>query len=215
MSSLSERMLDENRTVWDAMQAHRFVRDVEADRLPEDVFHHYLVIEGAFVATAIGIFAQGVIKAPGIRQQRWLIGVLRALAEEQIGYFERTYAALEIDPAAYDVKAPQVEAFRAGMERIASEGSYLDIVTAMFAAEWMYWHWCRRAAQTPLSDPELKRWVDLHAEDAFAAQAKWLKAEVDAGDATLNEAERVRLSHLFGHVLQLEVEFHSSAYGTP
>ncbi|THD33540.1 TenA family transcriptional regulator, partial [Pantoea sp. R102] len=79
MESFSDRLLTQHQALWQAMQQHRFVVDIEHDRLPASVFNRYLVFEGNFVATAIAIFALAVSKAPGIRQQRWLIGVLNAL----------------------------------------------------------------------------------------------------------------------------------------
>lgn len=209
--TLSDAILDANRDAWDAMQTHRFVRDVEADRLDPEIFRRYLAYEGAFVHTAIAIFAEAVAKAPGIAEQRRLIGVLRALADEQIGYFETTFAALGINPEAIAAH-PAVEAFRDGMRKIAAEGSYADIVTAMFCAEWMYWHWCRRAARRPPSDPVLRRWVALHAEDAFAEQAQWLKDQVDAAGPRLSPQRRAALSALFGRVLRMEIDFHSAPY---
>lgn len=209
--SLSEEILAANRVAWDEMQRHHFVADIEADRLPDEVFRRYLVYEGAFVATAITIFGHAVIKAPGIDEQRWLIGVLRALAEEQIGYFEMTFDALGIDPAAYPLP-PAVEVFRSGMRTIAAEGSYLDIVAAMFAAEWMYWHWCSRAAGKQISDPVLKRWVDLHAAEEFAAQARWLKDQLDRAGPVLDAADRRRLAEIFGEALRLEIAFHTAPY---
>ena len=39
MATLSERLREANRDVWNGMQAHRFVCDIEADSLPRDVFH--------------------------------------------------------------------------------------------------------------------------------------------------------------------------------
>lgn len=78
MEAFSERLLREHQPAWQAMQQHPFVTDIEQDRLPTVVFNRYLVFEGNFVATAIAIFALGVSKAPGIQQQRWLIGVLNA-----------------------------------------------------------------------------------------------------------------------------------------
>jgi thiaminase/transcriptional activator TenA len=210
---LSDLILAENRAAWNAMQTHRFVRDVMEDRLPKAVFHRYLVYEGAFVVAAIVIFGQAMIKAPTIDRQRWLIGVLGALAGEQMAYFERTYDALGIDPARHDLSSPEIVAFRSSMVAIAAEGGYVDVITAMFAAEWTYWHWCKRAAERTIRDPILRQWVDLHAEDAFAAQAKWLKKELDLAGIGMVEAERRRLSSLFGQVLQLEIDFHMAAYG--
>lgn len=212
MSTLFEQMLDENAAVFRAMVNHRFVEDIKTNRLSGEVFDRYLVFEGAFVDTAISIFAYGVAKAETIEQKRWLIAVLDALANRQIAYFEKTFAERGIDPAGHDLKRPAVEAFRNGMLEIAREGTFLDIIAAMFAAEWMYWTWSKAASGCVIGDPLLKEWVAMHADDDFAAQASWLKGELDKAGATLSAGQRARLSGIFGRVQQLEIAFHDESY---
>ena len=210
--SLSQQILRENRAVFDAMIGHRFVEDIKHDRLSTGVFERYLVYEGAFVDTAISIFAYAVAKAERIEHKRWLIAVLDALANQQIAYFEKTFAARGIDPASFNVSLPEVAAFRSGMLEIARDGTFLDIVAAMFAAEWMYWTWSKEAACRPITDPTLKEWVDLHAHEDFAAQALWLRDRLDEAGATLGEAERTKLSQIFGQAQSLEIAFHDAPY---
>jgi thiaminase/transcriptional activator TenA len=208
-------MLRENGEVFARMVDHRFVRDIKADRLPREVFDRYLVIEGAFVDTAISIFALATAKADEIGTRRRLIAVLDALANEQVGYFQRVLAARGIARSSPDLSAGGVTAFRDRMLRIAETGGYADIATAMFAAEWMYWTWCRSAAESRISDPHLQDWVALHAAAEFEAQASWLKAEVDRAGCKLDDAGQARLSELFGEVQRLEIEFHDAAYAGP
>jgi thiaminase/transcriptional activator TenA len=210
--TLSQQILRENVVVFEAMVGHRFVQDIKADRLPKQVFERYLVFEGAFVDTAISIFAYAAAKAETIVQKRWLIGVLDALANQQIAYFEKTFAERGIDLAAYDTAIPEVAAFCDGMLAISQDGGYLDTVAAMFAAEWMYWTWSKEAARHPMSDPLLKEWVDLHAHEDFAAQALWLKEELDAAGEGMDAAERSRLSGIFGRAQALEIAFHDAPY---
>jgi thiaminase (transcriptional activator TenA) len=210
--TLSEQILRENEVILDAMVNHRFVEEIKLDRLPKAVFERYLVFEGAFVDTAISIFAFAAAKADTIGQKRWLIGVLDALANQQIAYFEKTFAKRGIDPAAFDTSIPEVAAFRDGMLAIARDGGYLDTVAAMFAAEWMYWTWSKEAARHVISDPLLKEWIDLHAHDDFAAQALWLKAELDAAGEGMRPEVRSRLSGIFGHAQALEIAFHDAPY---
>lgn len=212
MVSLSEQMLDENRDVFEAMVHHRFVEDIKADRLPNEAFERYLVFEGAFVDTAIAIFSFATAKAGTIEERRWLIGVLDALANQQIAYFEKTFAARAIDPASYDTGRADVAAFREGMLAIARDGGFLDTIAAMFAAEWMYWTWSTEADRMAISDPLLKEWVRLHAEPEFEAQARWLKAVLDEAGETMDIAERKRLSAIFGRAQRLEIDFHEAAY---
>lgn len=210
--TLSEQILRENTAVFNAMVSHRFVEDIKADRLSKDVFERYLVFEGAFVDTAISIFAFAVAKAGTIAQKRWLIGVLDALANQQIAYFKKTFVERGIDLAAYDTSIPEVAAFCDGMLAISRDGGYLDTVAAMFAAEWMYWAWSKEAARCTMSDPLLKEWVDLHAHEDFAAQALWLKAELDAAGEGMSPKARSRLSSIFGHAQALEIAFHDAPY---
>ena len=210
--SFAEEIRDANRDAWAAMQSHRFVDDVIADRLPRDVFASYLVFEGAFVETAMAIFAYGLAKAPGLRQRVWLAGVVDALARDQIPYFETRFAELGIDPAAYEPLPPAVTGFREGMLKFAADGAYSDIIVAMLAAEWMYATWCGRAAAASISDPDLARWVALHAEPGFVAQAARLRAEADAIGGVASGGERARLSSVFGRALELEIAFHTAPY---
>ncbi|MEP4030840.1 TenA family protein [Roseibium polysiphoniae] len=212
MEKLSEFILRENRSVFEEMVAHRFVEDVKADRLPKPIFDRYLVFEGAFVETAISIFAYATAKAETMSDRRWLIGVLDALANHQIVYFERTFSAREIDKNDFDVDLPAVARFRDGMLAIARDGSFIHTVAAMFAAEWMYWTWSRQAEQNTISDPLLAEWVGLHTDETFTSQATWLKDRLDEAGATLDEGERAHLSAVFATVMRLEIDFHSAAY---
>ncbi|KQX44948.1 MULTISPECIES: TenA family protein [unclassified Ensifer] len=210
--TLSEQILRENATVFEAMVNHRFVEDIVMGRLSPQVFERYLVYEGAFVESAISIFAFAAAKAETIEQKRWLIAVLDALANQQIAYFERIFAERNINPGTYDLNVAEVDAFRTGMLDIARNGGFLDTVAAMFAAEWMYWTWSKRAARSSFADPHLKEWVEMHADDEFAAQAKWLKKELDVAGDALEASERKRLSAIFGRAQQLEIAFHDAAY---
>lgn len=212
METLSEQILRENHAVFQAMLDHRFVEDILRDRLPGEVFDRYLVFEGAFVETAIAIFSYAVAKAPGMPQRRWLVSVLDALANEQIAYFEDTFTKREIDAHAFDTGRPEVVAFRNGMLTIAEQGSFPDILAIMFAAEWMYWTWCSRAAEKTITDPFLGDWVRLHAAPAFKSQAFWLRDELDSIGAELGQKERTRASELFGRAMALEIAFHEAPY---
>ncbi|SMD12076.1 thiaminase (transcriptional activator TenA) [Fulvimarina manganoxydans] len=212
-SAFSDRLVSENQTVWDAMQTHRFVEELASGTMPEQAFHRYLVYEGAFVATAVRIFSLALAKAPTIEDQRWLHGVVGALLTEQLAYFERAYRDLGVDPAAFDRTAPGFTAFDRGMLTIAETGGFSDIVTAMFCAEWMYLNWCRAALARMEGQGFPREWVALHVAPGFEAQAVWLKSRIDALAGEMDQSERQRLTVLFGKVVELEIAFHTAAFG--
>lgn len=210
-ASPSAWIRSENTALWDTIQAHRFVTDIEHDRLPGDALRRYFFFEHAFVETAVLIFGHALLKAPGFAQQRRLIATLSALSEAQLVWFQDCFAALSIGIAGPPL--PQaVQDFAAGMLAIAENGNYADIVTIMLAAEWMYGTWCVRCHQRPSAEPMLRAWVQLHAEPDFLGGVTWLRAEVDREAAALKGAGRARLAKLFGRALALEIDFHSAAY---
>jgi thiaminase/transcriptional activator TenA len=212
---LSDEILEANGDVWKAMQEHRFVLDIGRDRLDPRVFRRYLAYENSFVETAITIFGYLLVKAPGLAEQRWMVGVLKALSEEQISFFHKAFAELGMADAEWqDVDLPMpVLAFEQGMLAIVAHGPYIEGIVAMFAAEWMYWHWCSAVAKVPISDPVIRRWVDLHAAEDFTAQARWLKQQIDLVGLTLDDVSRKRVARIFRRALLLEISFHHAPYG--
>ncbi len=193
------------------MQQHVFVTDVANDSLEERVFRNYLQYEHSFVETAITLFGQALVKAPGLAQQRWLIGVLSALSNEQIPYFDKVFEAIDLKPLRPGQPIPKaVAAFNDEMLDIARNGSYDDIIVSMLTAEWMYATWCEAAYSKPISNQYVRDWVALHTDAAFKSQAAWLRNEIDSkapGSFNLSRAKEI-----FARVLQLEIDFHQAAY---
>ncbi|SLN11042.1 TENA/THI-4/PQQC family protein [Roseivivax jejudonensis] len=212
VENLSDRCLRENRDAFDRMVGHRFVRDIATDALPRAVFDRYLLIEGEFVATAISIFAFATIKTEDIGDRRRLIAVQHALANDQIPYFEKLRDRRAIAAAPQVAKDPRVVAFDRGMFDIAAKGDLPQILAAMFAAEWMYLTWCQRVSSNPISDPDIRKWVDMHTDADFSDQAHWLKTRLDAAGAKMDEAQAAACSRIFGTVQDLEYDFHEAAY---
>ncbi len=198
--------------LWEAMQAHRFVQDIGADRLPREVFLRYLSYECGFVETALLILGHALLKAPDLARRRVLVGVMQGLAGEQIPYFQQAFRALGATPIPEAEFPSAVTRFRDGMLAMAEQGTYLDILAAMLGAEWMYATWCGRAGRQPISDPELHRWVALHTEDRFLRGVAWLKSELDAALPGLDRPAADRAAACFRRTLELEIDFHSAAY---
>ncbi len=209
---LTNRILAENKAVFDAMVGHRFVQDIASNRLPAEAFDRYLLIEVAFVETAIAIFGYAIAKSSDLGDRRKLIGSLDALANEQMPYFETAFERRGITPDPALQADPRVAAFRNGMLAIARDGDFNAIITAMFAAEWMYWTWCSAVATPVIRDPMVRDWVALHAAPGFAGQARWLRDRLDRLGQNLPPAQQDEAVRIFGEVQRLEVDFHSAAY---
>ncbi|MFM0736357.1 TenA family protein [Paraburkholderia xenovorans] len=209
--SHSERLKAQNIERWNEMQAHRFVRDIKRNVLPDAVFANYLRYEHLFVETAITIFGYALVKAPDLASKRWLAGVLHALATEQIPYFEAVFDALDVKPLSPDDSLPDhVRAFNYGMLEIAEKGSFHDVIVAMMCAEWMYADWCAEAGQVAIANQSINAWVLLHTDETFRKQALWLRHQIDSLPDAQFDFEQTNA--VFAKALALEIDFHSAAY---
>lgn len=201
---------------WRRMQEHRFVLAIEEDRLPDVVLRRYLVNEYAFVETAIAIFGYALVKAPDMAARRQVARIIAGLVEDQVPYFEKAFAALNMEEADWRGASlpPKAAMLRDGMLGYAAHGGFAEVATAMLAAEWTYHTWCARADRRPSGNPVLRDWVRLHAEPAFAAQAAWLRSVVDDIGANAGPNDRRRLVDVFATALELEIHFHDAPFDT-
>jgi thiaminase/transcriptional activator TenA len=199
---------------WRRMQEHRFVRAIEEDRLPEEVFRRYLINEYTFVETAISIFGYALVKAPDMTARRELSRIIAALVGDQASYFSNAFEVLGIAESDWRAASPPPKAamLRDGMLGYAAHGSYGDVMTGMLAAEWTYHTWCARADRRAITNPVIKDWIRLHAEPSFASQAAWLRSAVDGIGAAAGEDQRERLANVFATALELEIHFHDAPF---
>jgi thiaminase/transcriptional activator TenA len=197
---------------WGRMQAHPFVRAIEADALPASALRRYLIIECGFVDSAISIFGYALVKAPDLETRRALVTILRGLTEDQMPFFEQAFTDLGVTGEPWREPPPPAAAMlREAMLGYAAHGGFAEVTTAMLAAEWTYREFCGRALQRPIADPVLHRWLELHVAPAFDAQVAWLRRAVDRIGKAVAPAERARLVTVFRTALELEIHFHGAA----
>ena len=124
-------------TEWSRMQAHPFVRAIEADALPPDALRRYLIIECGFVDAAIAICGYALVKAPDLATRRELVTILRGLTEDQMPFFSKALAELGVTGEPWH-EPPAAGMLREGMLGFAAHGEFGDVLTAMLAAEWTH-----------------------------------------------------------------------------
>lgn len=212
----TEALVAAHLPLWEAATAHRFVRELGADTLPDDVFRRYLIQDFAFIEALVNLLGYAVARAPAMPAKRRLAGFLAAVTGDETNYFERALKALGAGEA---FAAPERIAlggatarFRALMAETGARGTYAEILAIMVPAEWIYLTWARAS---PMPGPRrfyLAEWIELHAIPAFADFVDWLRAELDREAATAAPAARDRLAALFRRTLELERDFFEQAY---
>jgi len=207
--ALADELRAAHHELFQAMLEHRFVREMTEDRIHSEIFGRYLVQEGAFVRTAMRVFALALAKAPEEADLDRLARIVQALATTQSDYF------VEVAGGAPALRRMPPEAAELGHVAlgIAASGSFIEILSGMLAAEWMYLEWCRAAAGRRTATGWRKAWIDLHIAPEFVDQVAWLRQRVDEIGAGLDGTTRRRCHTAFGRMLRHEIAFHDAPYG--
>jgi thiaminase/transcriptional activator TenA len=193
---------------WTAAVDHRLFREIAADVVTDAVYERYLRIEFGFVDRAAIVLGWAVAKAPSFAERTHLAHGLHGLVTEQQDYFRAAFHSLGSDGTA---RSDGAEALHAVFGRTAEQGSFLDIMVCMLAAEWMYLTWCAAASHTPSIRPWIRNWVAMHAAGGFARHVAWMRSWIDLY-APADEPRRGALAELFRSALSAEIDFHDAAY---
>ena len=199
---------------WTAATTHRFVCELAADELADDVFRRYLVQDYAFLETLTGAFGHAVGDAPTMEAKSRLVGFLRTLTAEENDYFERSFDALGVSAADWTDPdlTPATRAFEDLLHRAVRQGGYAETLAVLVPAEWVYLTWATGVEGGTPSRFYLAEWVDLHAVESFESFVGWLRAELDREGEAVSPYRRRRVERLFRRTVELEVAFFESAY---
>jgi len=212
--TFSEQMRSQTKAAWDAAIGVRFFREVANDTVDDRVFARYLKIEYGFVDCAAAALGYAVAKAPSFRERRHLALGLYGLVTDQEQFFISAFDRMGIPQneriglAPEGSFAPLHDLFLS----VAKSEGYVEILTCVLAAEWMYLTWCSTAHKTASERLVIREWVALHAGGSFAEQVAWVRAEIDALALRMSAARKARLRELFEQTLNAEISFHEAAY---
>ena len=177
---------------WQKMMKHRFIKDITSNTFPTNVFERYLHLEHKFVRAAITIFSY---------------------ANDQEEYFQQTFnlispSHLDSEQIKFDGESTML--YRGAVE-IAEKCTYLEILSTMLAAEWMYLTWCQEASLENTVEP-MKSWILLHVAPEFSGQVDWMRNRINllGAEATV-EIQEACVNH-FKNMLIWEIEFHDAPY---
>jgi thiaminase (transcriptional activator TenA) len=216
MQGFTGAMVAAHAPLWRAATTHRFVRDLGADTLSDDIFRRYLVQDFAFIESLVTLIGYAVARAPTMGAKRRLASFLAAITGDETSYFER---ALKTLGEAEAFAAPEHVALNATTERFCAlmaaageRGSYAEILAIIAPAEWVYLTWATAAPKPRPKRFYLAEWIELHTLPAFAETVSWLRAELDREVASAPPGTRERLAQAFRTTLELERDFFEAAY---
>ncbi|MET0197235.1 MAG: transcriptional regulator, partial [Rhodococcus fascians] len=155
------------------------VRSIDGS-LSDAGFRKYLVIEEAFVLTAVQILGLVVSESESLDDAFDHVVSLSNLVGEQRRYFAdlRSEFPYDGDVGALVMRSSALTTYALGLAR---EHGRTAALVGMFAAETLYLSWCREAMAVDVTrEPALAHWIAMHTEPAFVGQVEALAVEVDA-----------------------------------
>ena len=197
---------------WDAAVDHRFVQELFAGTVEDEVLRGYLVQDYQFFDTFLSMLGGCVAHADQVPAKLRFARQLGMLAADEDGYFQRTFDELGVpksdrtDPELTDTTA----AFRQAMSEATASQSYPHLLVLLVIAEWLYLDWGEREVKMPRRYVHTE-WIELHRGQDFRA---WVQFLVDELERVFPQdpAAQDRLTQVWCHVVGLELSFFEVAY---
>ncbi|MCH8614049.1 TenA family protein [Arsenicicoccus dermatophilus] len=215
MTSWSQSLRESVRDEWTAATQHRFVDELLAGTVADDVLARYLVQDYQFCDAFVALLGQACATAPDLPSRLRYARQLGVFAGDEDTYFADSFDALGVGEQ--DRTAPQLTEATRAFDRVMRDAndsrSYAQVVAVLLVAEWLDRDWAERADDEPMTAtrPEHVGWVDLHRGRDFRGWVEWLRAELD-DDVPEDEAERAAVEAAFRRAVSCELAFFEAAY---
>lgn len=206
----SEILRRENAADWAASVGHRFVRELIAGTVPDEVMARYLVQDHRFIDDFLGLLGAAVATTDSFAARIRLGRFIGVIASDENTYFLRAFEELglsETARAAVPDAAPTA-GFKAIMREAAATRSYAAILAVLNVAEGLYLDWAMGANGTLPARFIHAEWITLHDNPDFRDLVGFLRAELDR----VGPQQAAICRDFFGRAVALEREFFDAAY---
>ena len=210
--SLTEDLRQSVGPLWEKTVHHPFVSELGEGTLPGDVFQVYFTQDHLFMKDWIALMCAGVMEAPDFDHARPLAAFIHIALGGEEGLFQEYFRERGLSPE--EVRGlqhlPTTMAYSGFLRRIATEGSFHEIVTVLLGIEWPYLEWGQRleAAGKRPGNKYYQIWIDLHAGKDLEEFVSWMRRTLD--NATVGHVSG--LKQIFLTALRYEYLFWEMAY---
>lgn len=198
---------------WDASVHHRFIDELFAGTLSDEVLARYLVQDYQFFDAFVAMLGACVATTDSKPARLRFAAQLGMLAADEDGYFQQSF--VELGVPALDVASPRLfdptAEFIDQMWDVAQSRDYADLLVVLVIAEWLYLDWGQRDLPLPEA-PKHRGWIDLHRGEEFRAWTQFLIDELNRVAPPLESDAGARLAARWKRVVAIERAFFDAAY---
>ena len=196
---------------WTAATTHPFVHALADGTMPREIMAGYLQQDYQFVDGFVRLLASAVAHAPTLADAVPAAQFLGVIAGPENTYFLRSFEALNVPAAA--PTAPETRVFEDLMAEARQTGRYECMLAVLVVAEWSYLDWATpfagRVPDLPFWSGE---WITLHTGAGFEGVVAYLRGQLDAVWAGLDDAARADVTDLFTRAVAAERAFFDAAW---
>ncbi len=138
---------------WAAAVGHRFVEELFAGTVPDEVMATYLIQDYQFFEDFLAMLGACVAHADRIEAKLRFARQLGFLEADEDSYFVRAFAEVRVSPEDYadPVLLAPTAGFRDVMKGAVASASYPDLLVVLVIAEWLYLDWGELERDMPLA----------------------------------------------------------------
>lgn len=212
--SFSEELRQANAADWTAAKNHRFVEEIFAGAVPEDVMRRYLTQDYQFIDRFVALLGMAIATADRFDSRVRFAQFAAMITSDENTYFLRAFDALGVPES--ERHAPAITSATAGfqalMQEAAASRSYANCLAVLTVAEWLYLDWADRpGAALPPSFVHAE-WITLHNNAGFRSFVTWLRSELDRVGAASEARARESAADFFSRAVVFERAFFEHIY---
>lgn len=202
---------------WRAAVEHRFVRELFAGTVVDEVMAKYLTQDYQFFESFLSMLGACVAHADELEPRLRFAKQLGFLEADEDSYFVRALAEVGVPAVDYadPVLTEPTAGFRDLMDSSVTSASYAQLLVVLIVAEWLYLDWGERDESLPERDVHVG-WIELHRGTDFREWVQFLVDELErvypAGEDTEAAEARARLDGTWRAAVDLELAFFDEAY---
>lgn len=209
----TDQLRKEHEEVWDAAVHHRFVEELIAGSVADNVMAGYLIQDYRFLDSFLALLGEAVVTADNLRSRLVFARYIGEVAGDENTYFVDSMRELGVeDSRSTSIEdTPATRGFKQLFFDAARSGSYAAVLAVLNVTEWLYLSWASSAQGARPPRRVHAEWIDLHDYAGFHEFVAFLREELDrVGE---NEVEVSR--EYFARAIRLERMFFDNAYEFP
>ena len=200
-------------SLWEMVVTHPFVVELGESSLPVEKFRLYFLQDYVFVKDLAKVVSLAMVKAPDFGAASQLSQFLQGILTSEDNLFQRAFRELGVPPEQYrkSEAAPTTRAFGDFLLRLSYEGTFEEILTALYATEGTYLDWATRLIQQGRKPQSrlYQEWIDIHSPQVLGDFVGWIESHLNSLDLA---GIRPRMKDVFVTTLRYEYLFWEMAY---